>query len=92
MQSIYAQNDHDIWRALDSNDGWVIQLQREGKIRPNQLPGIIEKAYLRTVSRRPDRSELVRATTHIRSAADMQTGLRDLMWALLNTKEFIVNH
>jgi hypothetical protein len=35
--------------------------------------------------------ELGVARTHLAGAKDTQAGLRDLMWALVNTKEFIVN-
>lgn len=92
MQSIYAQNDSDIWRALDSSDGWLSQLQRERKLNKASLPGVIEQAYLRSLSRLPDNTERRRALAHVQGASDPRTGLRDLMWALLNTKEFIVNH
>jgi hypothetical protein len=30
--------------------------------------------------------------THMSEAKDVVAGARDLLWALLNTKEFIVNH
>jgi hypothetical protein len=92
MQSIYAQNDYDIWNALDSSDGWLSQLQGERRYRDESLPGVIEEAYLRALGRRPERSEAQRAMTHIHNASAPQSGVRNLMWALLNTKEFIVNH
>ena len=92
MQLIYTQNDFDIWRSLDDRDGWLTQLQRQRKFRSESLPRVVEEAYLRTLSRRPQQTEFQDAISHINRADDFQTGVRDLMWALINTKEFIVNH
>jgi len=52
----------------------------------------IEDAYLRTLSRKPTESEVADATQYVADAKDELDGLRGVMWALLNTKEFIVNH
>jgi hypothetical protein len=53
---------------------------------------LVEQAYLRTLSRRPDASELSRSIEYVEGSSNAITGLRDLMWALVNTKEFILNH
>lgn len=52
----------------------------------------IEDAYLRTLSRTPDEHELEVARQFVADAGDRLDGLRGVVWALLNTKEFIVNH
>ncbi|MEX0819543.1 MAG: DUF1549 and DUF1553 domain-containing protein [Pirellulaceae bacterium] len=63
------------------------------------LEGVDEKvshyivdAYLRTLSRYPNESEMARSTAYVHEASDPVEGLGDILWALLNTKEFIVNH
>lgn len=53
---------------------------------------LVETAYLRTLSRYPTADELAIATKYIATEGDLTSGLCDVMWALLNTKEFIVNH
>ena len=53
---------------------------------------IIRLAYLRSLSRYPTDSETERAFRHFEESANVATGTRDLLWALLNTKEFVVNH
>jgi hypothetical protein len=53
---------------------------------------LVREMYLRTVSRRPSDAELERARGYITAATDPVSGVRDVLWALLNTKEFIVNH
>lgn len=61
-------------------------------IEEARLPAIIEQAYLRTLSRRPAPEELKRAIEYIHDSDKPATGIRDVLWALLNTKEFIINH
>ena len=53
---------------------------------------LVERAYLRTVSRYPDDSEMTRSLEFVAAADDPVKGLSGLLWALVNTKEFIVNH
>ncbi|MBD3673532.1 MAG: DUF1549 domain-containing protein [Planctomycetaceae bacterium] len=53
---------------------------------------IVTEAYLRTLSRYPKSEELATASQYLTSSEDLRDGLEGLMWALLNTKEFIVNH
>ncbi len=53
---------------------------------------LVELAYLRTLSRLPSDGEIQDALAYVSSAESKHEGLRDLLWALLNTKEFVVNH
>lgn len=52
----------------------------------------IREAYLRTVQRVPTAEELSEAQSYLAASPSTVDGLRDLLWALLNTKEFLVNH
>ena len=53
---------------------------------------IIRQAYLRTLSRYPSDAESDRAARYYDETSDAARGTRDLLWALVNTKEFVVNH
>lgn len=53
---------------------------------------IITDAWLRTLSRLPTDAELQTARTWISESKDPVEGIRGVLWALLNTREFIVNH
>lgn len=53
---------------------------------------VINTAYLRTVSRFPTADEMQTSQTFIAESTDPIDGLRDVLWALMNTREFIVNH
>ncbi|MFT5526489.1 MAG: hypothetical protein ACI9HK_004466, partial [Pirellulaceae bacterium] len=57
-----------------------------------KLKGLVERTYLRSLSRYPNEQELKRALEHVEDSADPVSGIRDLTWVLVNTKEFIVNH
>ena len=56
------------------------------------LDELIKQAYLRTLNRYPSEQERDRSQQYIAEAGDPVSGMRGLLWALLNTKEFIVNH
>ena len=62
------------------------------EVEPEKIAALIEQAYLRTLTRKPDEAELARGTKHLDEAPNHVEGLRDLMWALINTQEFMANH
>jgi hypothetical protein len=53
---------------------------------------VITEAWLRTLSRFPTADELQTAQAHIKNAQDPVEGIRSVLWALVNTREFVVNH
>jgi hypothetical protein len=53
---------------------------------------LIAEAYLRTLSRFPTSDEVERCEQFFSESADLSVGLSGVMWALINTKEFVVNH
>jgi len=53
---------------------------------------LVKAAYLRSLSRLPSDSEMETSKQFLAQAEDVTSGARDLLWALINTKEFIVNH
>jgi chromosome segregation ATPase len=65
---------------------------RDPEADEQQIKDLVRQAYLRTVSRSPNDHEVSTAVAYLRQAEDPVGGFRDVLWALLNTKEFIVNH
>lgn len=88
LQTVYLRNDPEVLKMLDRPDGWLKQVAKAKRRDGDEL---IREAYLRTLSRFPDERELGIARKHLAEASDTLAGLRDLLWVLLNTKEFIVN-
>jgi hypothetical protein len=56
------------------------------------FPALVRDAYLRTLSRLPTDEELARVERHLHETPDRRAAMQDVVWALLNTKEFILNH
>ena len=61
-------------------------------IEQAQVDELIRTAYLRTLSREANNDELSNCRDQILASENTIEGLRDVMWALLNTREFITNH
>ncbi|MDA0586409.1 MAG: DUF1549 domain-containing protein [Planctomycetota bacterium] len=62
------------------------------KAEPEKIEKAIRSTYLRTLSRQPKVDELEKAVAYVNASEDQLNGVRDVLWALINTKEFIVNH
>jgi len=88
LQTAYLRNDPEVFALMDRKDGWLKQLGADKAGEPKER---VRQAYLRTLGRLPDERERAVAVGHLSAAPDAATGMRDLLWALLNTKEFIVN-
>jgi len=53
---------------------------------------IIEELFLATLSRFPDETEKAAALERIQTCKDREKAFADVVWALINTREFILNH
>ncbi len=78
--------------AAEERAAKLREVADDAPIKPMETAAIIRHAYLRTVSRPPTADEAKRAEAYFVEAGDIAVGTRDLLWALLNTKEFVVNH
>jgi hypothetical protein len=78
----------------------IRQLKKQAPKKPvepklelaHDLGSMIDDVFLRTVSRLPNGREKAQAIEDVSKAERVSLGLRDLMWTMLNTKEFVVNH
>jgi hypothetical protein len=92
LQAIFLQNDPLVDQRLEES-GWLIEIaQREASGEPLDSERLIRAAWLRTVNRPPTDQESARAVEHVKSRESVTDGLRDVLWALLNTKEFVLIH
>ncbi|MBL8892273.1 MAG: DUF1549 domain-containing protein [Planctomycetaceae bacterium] len=53
---------------------------------------VITEIYQRAFSRKPQETELQQLLEMVAGAGDVQDGLHDVFWAVLNTPEFMFNH
>lgn len=78
--------------AAEERAAKLREVAEDTPLKPMDTASIIRQAYLRTVSRLPTAEETERAEAYFKETSDVAVGTRDLLWALLNTKEFVVNH
>ena len=91
LQAIFLQNDPLMEDRL-SESGWLQDVQQESPGQETAIEPRVREAWLRTLGRPPTSAEEARARTHMQTANSPYEGLRDLLWALLNTKEFVLIH
>jgi len=90
LQAVYLQNDPLVEQFLDSSK-WLGEIKEsEESATEKQIDDWIHSAWLRSLSRPPNEPEIVRAKEHLRGETSLSAGMRDLMWALINTKEYIL--
>lgn len=92
LQSVFLQNDPLVEQRLDNSD-WLKEIQeKESAAGSLDVDQLVSQTWLRTLSRLPTDKERQRAMQHLQSTGSVTEGLRDLLWALINTKEFIFLH
>ncbi len=91
LQSIFMQNDPLVEQRLDES-GWIKEIADLEKAGDTiDRSELVRTAWLRTVNRPPTHEEIERAEQHMAKVDSLSEGMRDLLWALVNTKEFILN-
>jgi hypothetical protein len=53
---------------------------------------IVEELYLTAFSRRPTAAELKRTLDYVGGLDDKKKALEDVLWVIVNSKEFMFNH
>ena len=92
LQAIFAQND-PLVRLRIADSGWLIEIEdAEAAGKRLDRADLINQVWLRTVGRNASLEERQTALKHLASASSDAEGIADLMWAMLNSKEFLLNH
>jgi Protein of unknown function (DUF1553) len=85
-QTLYLMSDPAQLRKLT---GGRLRTLLAGSMSDNEL---IDELFLATVSRFPDVREKRAALDRIAAAETHSGGCADVLWALINTREFVLNH
>jgi WD40 repeat protein len=89
VQSLHMMNSRQLQEKLTRTDGRVKKLV-DSKLSPEEIVG---ELYLAALSRGPTPSELTIARAAFTAkGATRQTATEDVLWALLNSPEFVFNH
>ncbi|REJ90091.1 MAG: DUF1549 domain-containing protein [Planctomycetota bacterium] len=82
-----------IRQQMEQSELVEVEQEFEGQtIDDATLAQLVESAYLKTVNRKPNDHEQQVSAAFVKDADNPIEGLRGLVWTLINTKEFIVNH
>jgi uncharacterized protein DUF1549/uncharacterized protein DUF1553/Big-like domain-containing protein len=89
-QSLHLLNSGEIQGKLTAGNGYAATLGND-KARPHEIK--LRELYLLAFSRPPAADELSIALAHIeKNKDDPKRAYEDIVWALINTKEFLFNH
>jgi len=88
-QSLHLLNSSEVQGKLSSNTGRAAVLAGE---KERAREDKVRELYLRVYSREPQGDELAVAAKHLEKSPDEKLALEDILWALVNTKEFLFNH
>jgi hypothetical protein len=87
-QILHLMNSPEVQGKISTDKGIVAQLL--GAKKSNEE--VVEALYIRGFARRPTPSELKDASAMIAAAANRKSAVEDLLWLVLNSKEFLFNH
>jgi hypothetical protein len=88
-QSLHLLNSSEVQTKLSHGGGRAAELAKDDKRPPEEK---VRWLYLAVFSRPVAEDELSVAVAHITKAENKQQAFEDILWALVNTKEFLFNH
>lgn len=88
-QSLHLLNSAEIQGKLTASEGRAATLSADTS---REQRSKIRELYLLSYSREPSEKELSIALGHIEKKGDAKPAYEDIVWALVNTKEFLFNH
>lgn len=89
-QSLHLLNSKEVQAKLSDNGGRAAALAADSSRDPAAK---IEEIYLIALSRKPTTAETQTALAYLEKKKDnLRTAYEDLLWAVVNSKEFLFNH
>jgi hypothetical protein len=87
-QALHLLNSGEVQSKVANANGRLAQLLKAKK--PDAE--IVEELYLAAFGRKPREEESKTVVAYLGEQKDKKLAFEDLLWALLNTKEFLFNH
>jgi len=88
-QTLFRMTDQTLLNKMRTGQRLNQPIFRDKKATPDQL---IDELFLACLTRFPTETERAEARKHLEQESDRSAALQDLLWALINTREFILNH
>ncbi|HET6572240.1 MAG TPA: DUF1553 domain-containing protein [Fimbriiglobus sp.] len=94
------ESDGNLAQALQLINGPTVNdkvrspSNRLAALLSSKKPGeqVLEELYFTALSRAPEPDEVTAALAHVARAKDKRKGWEDVLWAILNTREFLFRH
>ena len=87
-QVLLLANSDEIENKVADGNGRIAKLTTAKKT----VPEILDELYLASLSRLPTAAERKSVETYIAAEPDQKKAFEDVLWTLLNSKEFLFNH
>lgn len=87
-QVLHLMNGDTLHKKVSAEQGRVSKLLAAKRTDDD----IIDELYMATLARRPTAAERAAILPKVTAAPSRREGYEDLLWALLNTAEFVLNH
>ncbi len=87
-QRLYLMTDATLLAKFNDPQG---RLQKLVGSKKNDKEAL-DELFLATLTRLPNERERQAFARHVQSATSRRAALTDTLWALINTREFILNH
>jgi hypothetical protein len=87
-QAFQMINGETVRRKLEGRDNRIGQALSRGMTDLD----VLREIYLAALCREPTASEQARMLAHAKSSADRRKTWEDIVWAVLNSKEFLLRH
>ncbi len=88
FQVLTLANHPRVWEKIREPKGRVASLLGSGSNASRQ----VEDLYLTTLSRLPTDSEREACLKFIETSSSLEHGLQNVLWSLINTREFLLQH
>jgi hypothetical protein len=85
-QTLFLMTDPDLLSKITTGRLQKLLAETKGDAEA------VEELFLATLSRLPTATERQTALDHVRDKKDRQAAFVDVVWGLINTREFILNH
>ncbi|MGE3807825.1 MAG: DUF1549 domain-containing protein [Gemmataceae bacterium] len=88
VQTLYLANHPRVREKLSGPGGRLAQIVKDISDDGKR----VDEVFLWTLSRLPTAKERQACLDYLKESASPQKGLEDVLWSLINTREFLLNH
>jgi hypothetical protein len=88
-QTLYRMTDPAVLQKLTAPTGRLAVLLKD---KTNTDEHVLDELFLACLTRSPTLDERAAFAEHLARAKSRQTAFQDTLWALINTREFVLNH